>query len=58
MEHGYPITTFTDAASDAGPEANDAMVKRYPVFSHATYASKAPPRPYAHMAEQRCPYGM
>jgi nicotinamidase-related amidase len=37
MEHGYHVTTIPDAtASDAGPAAYDAMVARYPLFSHAT----------------------
>ncbi|WP_246040884.1 cysteine hydrolase family protein [Streptomyces cadmiisoli] len=38
MERGYHVTIFTDAtASDAGPEAYDAMIKRYPAISHATF---------------------
>ncbi|GAA1370466.1 cysteine hydrolase family protein [Catellatospora chokoriensis] len=37
MERGYHVTTIPDAtASDAGPAAYDAMVARYPLFSHAT----------------------
>ncbi|MBO1332433.1 hypothetical protein [Streptomyces sp. VRA16 Mangrove soil] len=32
------MTVFTDAtASDSGPEAYDAMIKRYPAVSHAVY---------------------
>ncbi|OWA13200.1 isochorismatase [Streptomyces sp. CS113] len=38
MERGYHVTVFTDAtASDSGPEAYDAMIKRYPAISHAVY---------------------
>jgi nicotinamidase-related amidase len=37
MEHGYHVTTFTDATAAAGGQAAyDAMVLRYPAISHAT----------------------
>ncbi len=37
MEHGYHVTTFTDATAAAGGRAAyDAMVLRYPAISHAT----------------------
>ncbi|GGJ64549.1 cysteine hydrolase family protein [Streptomyces brasiliensis] len=37
MEHGYHVTTFTDAtAALGGRAAYDAMVQRYPTISHAT----------------------
>jgi nicotinamidase-related amidase len=37
MEEGFHVTTFTDGTAAAGgPEAYDAMVKRYPLISHAT----------------------
>lgn len=37
MEHGYHVTTFTDAtAALGGKDAYEAMVLRYPFISHAT----------------------
>lgn len=37
MEHGYHVTTFTDATAAAGGRsAYDAMILRYPLISHAT----------------------
>jgi nicotinamidase-related amidase len=37
MEHGYHVTTFTDATAAAGGrEAYEAMIRRYPMISHAT----------------------
>lgn len=37
MEHGYHVTTFTDATAAAGGQpAYDAMILRYPLISHAT----------------------
>lgn len=37
MEHGYHVTTFTDATAAAGGrDAYEAMVRRYPMISHAT----------------------
>jgi nicotinamidase-related amidase len=37
MEHGFHVTTFTDAtAALGGRPAYDAMVLRYPTISHAT----------------------
>lgn len=39
MEHGYHVTTFTDATAAAGGQpAYDAMIQRYPLISHATLA--------------------
>jgi nicotinamidase-related amidase len=36
MEDGFHVTTFTDGTAAAGgSEASDAMVKRYPLISHA-----------------------
>jgi nicotinamidase-related amidase len=37
MEHGYHVTTFTDATAAAGGrDAYEAMIRRYPMISHAT----------------------
>ncbi|MET7552398.1 isochorismatase family cysteine hydrolase [Streptomyces sp. NPDC005479] len=37
MEHGFHVTTFTDAtAAVGGRHAYDAMILRYPFISHAT----------------------
>jgi nicotinamidase-related amidase len=37
MERGYHVTTFTDAtAAIGGRDAYEAMVRRYPLISHAT----------------------
>lgn len=37
MEHGYHVTTFTNATAAAGGRlAYDAMILRYPLISHAT----------------------
>jgi nicotinamidase-related amidase len=37
MEHGFHVTTFTDATAAAGGrDAYEAMIRRYPMISHAT----------------------
>jgi nicotinamidase-related amidase len=37
MERGYHVTTFTDATAATGDrDAYEAMVRRYPLISHAT----------------------
>ncbi|SEF17354.1 cysteine hydrolase family protein [Streptomyces sp. Ag109_O5-10] len=41
MEHGFHVTTFTDAtAAFGGRPAYDAMILRYPLISHATLSAE------------------